>query len=430
MRLRRFSLGRRTVRLRLTLLYGALFLACGTVLVAITYALASQTPAVYTLSGPDGDTNALAQATGAPSSDGSLHSTAREQGDGGISDAAGSPQSAELARRTEAAARAQRTRQLHALLTASGIALAITTVISLGVGWIVARHLLKRLQRVTAAARTISAGNLHERLQLDSPDDELKELGDTFDQLLTRLEASFVAQRQFIANVSHELRTPMTRQRTLAQLALSDPEATVDSLRVAHERVLTAGERQEQLILALLTLARGQAGISRREPFDLTRLTEGVVLTRSAEAVRRKLTVRTDLGPADASGDAALAERVVINLVDNALRHNVPGGLVEISTRTEDGQAVLTVANTGRPIEESAIARLFQPFERLDADRTGHAEGLGLGLSIVQAIAEAHGATIHTRPRLGGGLVTSVTFPEIEPTDTRRTAGARAQAHR
>ncbi|MEV4259361.1 ATP-binding protein, partial [Spirillospora sp. NPDC049652] len=399
----RFGLARRTVRLRLTLLYGALFLVCGTALVGITYLLASQsTPGVYTLRGPNGDTNALAHGSSRPGPDGSSHSSSGEGGS--LSEVPGPAASApDIARRSEEAARAQRARELRSLLVQSGTALGITTVISLGVGWVVAGRVLRRLQRVTAAARTISASNLHERLALDGPPDELKELGDTFDELLARLEGTFLAQRQFIAHVSHELRTPMARQRTLAQVALADPDATVESLRGAHERVLAAGAQQEQLVLALLTLARGQAGISRREPFDLGGLTRDTVLNRSEEARRLEVTVSTDLAPAPVAGDARLAERMITNLVDNALRHNVPGGRVEVVAGTRDGSAVLTVANTGRVIPEPAVDQLFEPFERLGAERSGRSEGLGLGLSIVRAIADAHDAAVLARPRSGGG---------------------------
>ena len=425
MRLQR--LGRRTVRFRLTLLYGALFLACGTALVGITYALAARTtPNAYVVSGPNGDTNGLAQTRTDPGADGSASSTARTDQGSGVSGGAGSAQADAIARRSEELARAERADHLKSLLTESGVALAITTVISLGLGWIVAGHLLRRLQRVTAAARTISASNLHERLALDGPEDELKELGDTFDQLLARLEGSFLAQRQFIANVSHELRTPMARQRTLAQVAISDPEATVESLRTAHERVLVAGLQQERLVLALLTLARGQAGLHRRERFDLAEVTTGVVLSRSEEAERRGLTVRTALEPAPVKGDVALAEGMIVNLMDNALRHNVPGGLIEFSTGSENGTCSLTVANTGREIPEADIARLFRPFERLGAERVGHSEGLGLGLSIVRAIVEAHDADVEIVPRPGGGLITTVTFQAAEPSGDRDPAESRA----
>lgn len=413
----RLGLARRTVRLRLTLLYGALFLVCGTVLVGITYILASQsTSSVYTYRGPDGTISVLTDPTTKASPGGSLRDSS---GDGSHDRSTTSPP--ETARVAAAAAREQRDRQLNDLVAESAVALGITTVISLGVGWLVAGHVLRRLHRVTTAARSISANNLHERLALDGPDDELKELGDTFDQLLARLESSFLSQRQFIANVSHELRTPMARQRTLAQVALADPDATVDSLRTAHERVLAAGSQQEQLVLALLTLARGQAGLSRREPFDLARLTEEVVLSRSGDAAQAGVTVRTELDAAPASGDARLVERMVVNLVDNALRHNVPDGLVKVSTRNQDGRTVLTVANTGPVIPGAAVEQLFQPFERLGA---GRGEGLGLGLSIVRAIADAHDAEVDARPRAGGGLVTTVTFPAPDPADHRGAAAS------
>jgi signal transduction histidine kinase len=292
----------------------------------------------------------------------------------------------------------------------------------------VAGRVLRRLRRITAAARDISANNLHERLGLDGPQDELRELGDTFDQLLCRLEASFMAQRQFIANASHELRTPMARQRTLAQVALSDPDASAESLRAAHERVLAAGAQQEQLIMALLTLARGQAGLSRREPFDLARVTEEVVLSRAEEAEQRSVTVRTASAAAWTMGDVRLAERMIVNLVDNALRHNVPGGVVEIRARARDGAAVLTVSNTGPEIPEAVVDQLFQPFERFGSERTGRSEGLGLGLSIVRAIADAHGAVLETRPRPGGGLVTTVTFQAPDRTDRRSPVESRTPA--
>ncbi|MEV5569799.1 HAMP domain-containing sensor histidine kinase [Spirillospora sp. NPDC052269] len=346
-----------------------------------------------------------------------------------MSDGAKGPaQAAGIARQAEEAARAQRARVLHSLLVQSGTALGITTVISLGVGWVVAGSVLRRLQRVTAAARTISAGNLHERLALDGPQDELKELGDTFDALLARLEGTFLAQRRFIAHVSHELRTPMTRQRTLAQVALADPGATVESLRAAHERVLAAGAQQEQLVLALLTLARGQAGISRREPFDLAGLVRDAALNRSDEARRLDVTVQTDLAPTQVAGDARLAERMGTDLLDNALRHNTSGGLVEITAAVRDGAAMLTVANTGRVIPEAAVEQLFEPFERLGAGHTGGTEGLGLGLSIVQAIADAHDADVLALPRPGGGLIVTVTFPPPGLPVTHEGTGLHAPA--
>jgi signal transduction histidine kinase len=303
---------------------------------------------------------------------------------------------------------------LHELLSRSALALALTAVLSIALGWFVAGRVLRPLRIITAAAREISAASLGERLALGGPHDELWELGDTFDGLLARLEASFRAQRQFIANASHELRTPLARQRVISQVALTDPGATIETLAAAHERVLASGVQQEQLIEALLTLARGQAGLDKPEPFDLSAVTRQVLAARQSEAEHRNLTLHAALGPASAMGSPRLAERLAANLVDNALRHNVARGQVAVTTATRDSRAVLAVANTGPAVSATAMGRLFQPFQRLGTDRTNRGEGLGLGLSIVQAIADAHGASITARPQPEGGLVVEVTFPDPE----------------
>jgi signal transduction histidine kinase len=436
-------LPRRTVRLRLTLLYGALFLVSGAALLAITYVLVRHATGDSTLyKGPDGTFGRLVGSPSPSSSpptqrhwgSGTVNQqfggdeTLRQRfGDGEADQGLTSQQVQSQARLLQDRALRQNEAQRHQLLTQSGIALAIMAVISIALGWIVAGRILRRLRTITAAAKDISANSLHERLALDGPGDELKELGDTFDELLARLEASFHAQRQFIANASHELRTPLARQRTIAQVALSDPDATVESLRAAHERVLAAGAQQERLIAALLTLARGQAGLDVREPFDLARLADEVVATRSTEAAQRSLEVRKALSPAPAAGDPRLAERLTINLVDNALRHNVAHGRVDVVTGTRDGRPFLSVTNTGPEIPVTAIDRLFHPFQRLGSERTGRREGLGLGLSIVQAIATAHGATIDARPHRGGGLAVKVTFPVPDiPSDRGRVLTAHA----
>jgi signal transduction histidine kinase len=281
---------------------------------------------------------------------------------------------------------------------------------SIGLGWLAAGRVLRPLRTINERARAISATNLHRRLALTGPDDELGQLADTFDELLERLEASFTAQRQFVANASHELRTPLARAQTLAEIALSDPGATVESLKASHRRVLAAGKQQERLIEALLTLARSERGVDEREPFDLARIADGVLRLRRPEAERRGLYVHASLEPADTSGDPRLAERLVANLVDNALRHNVPSGRIDITTTTANGQAVLSIANTGLPVPPAELERLFQPFQRLGADRTDHSNGTGLGLSIVAAIAGAHGATHTAYAQPGGGLEIEVSF--------------------
>jgi signal transduction histidine kinase len=369
---------RRTVRLRLTLLYGGLFLMCGLALLTVTYflvrhAVPSNDVRVFQLPGEPGPPAELP-----PFQDAQLTIGAQQ-----------------VAREAERALRAQRQDVLHQLLVQSGIALALMVVLAVALGWWMAGRVLRRLHTITTAARNISATNLHRRLALGGPADELKELGDTFDKLLGRLDASFQAQRQFVANASHELRTPLARQRAIGQVAVDDPDATVTTLREAHERVLAAGVQQERLIEAMLTLARGQAGIDVRQPFDLGEVVREVVGTRVSDVTISACTV---------SGHRALAERLVANLVDNAIQHNVARGWVSVTCAA----GVLTVTNTGPVVPPEEVARLFEPFQRL-AVRTG--DGLGLGLSIVAAIATAHDATVAAEPRPEGGLVVTVTFP-------------------
>ena len=305
--------------------------------------------------------------------------------------------------------------QKRALLLGSVIALGFMAVISMVLGWIVAGRILEPLRTITAAARRISATSLHERLAMDGPNDEIKELADTFDALLARLEGSIQSQLRFIANASHELRTPLARQRVLAQVALADPNATVESLRAAHERVLVSGAEEELLIEALLALARGQTGLNRKEPFDLALVAQRVLRTRDAEMMRRNLELESSLATASGRGDEVLVERLVANLIDNAIRHNVAHGRLEVSTKTRDGNAVLSVINTGRVVPTTVVERLFEPFQRLGPDRTGHRAGVGLGLSIVRAIAEAHEAEVQIRTRPEGGLEITVVFPAAEP---------------
>ncbi len=312
-------------------------------------------------------------------------------------------------------ANSQNATDLHHLLVYSWLALAIMAMLSVALGWLIAGRVLRPLRTITAAARSISAASLHERLALSGPDDELKDLGDTFDDLLARLEQFIKSQREFVANASHELRTPLALQRTLIQLALTDPHANTESLRVAHERVLASGAQQERVIEALLTLSRGQAGLTRREPFDLAILARQVILTRERDARTRSIDVRSDLEPTPMTGDPRLVERLVANLVDNALAYNSEPGQLDISTGHRGDTVYLSVANTGPDVEAGAVDRLTEPFERLATERTGHGEGSGLGLSIVQAIVTAHKASLTIRPRPGGGLAVEVTFPSRAP---------------
>jgi signal transduction histidine kinase len=300
--------------------------------------------------------------------------------------------------------------ELSSLLFWSCVALGIMFLFSLALGWMMAGRVLRPLRTITSTARDISATNLHERLALDGPNDELKELGDTIDGLLTRLDAAFASQRQFVANASHELRTPLTRQRTLAQVALDDPTATIESLRQAHERILASGEQQEELIEALLTLSRVQAGTDHREPFDLSTVVSAVVESRRVEAEVRDVSLTSTLSTAPVMGDQRLVERLVVNLVENAIRHNVPDGSVQVVIDRRGGHPVLSITNDGPVVPPDEIERLFEPFQRLGGERTVGVGGFGLGLSIVRAVADAHGADLVMRPRPAGGVTVEVRF--------------------
>jgi signal transduction histidine kinase len=400
------------VRLRLTLVYAGLFLASGVGLLAITYVLISHATGDvligtnadggrYVIGGPSG--KAPADVRGTPQVKGRLGGPLNNL----------SPKQAEAqARRDLARAKRQHDAEMRQLLEQSGIALAIMAALSIGLGWFAAGRVLRPLRILNERTRAISASNLHQRLALTGPNDELKQLANTFDDLLGRLEASFQAQRQFVANASHELRSPLALARTIAEVALADPEASVDSLQASHRRVLAAGEQQERLIEALLIVARSERGFDQREPFDLAAIADRVLATFRSEADLRRVYVHANLRPAATVGDPRLAERLAVNLVDNALRHNLPtGGRIDVTTTTRDGHAGLSVANSGDPVPPDEVERLFQPFQRLGVERTDQSDGVGLGLSIVQAIAAAHGATLSSRAQPSGGLEIDVCFP-------------------
>jgi signal transduction histidine kinase len=406
---RTVPLPRRTVRLKLTVLYGALFLACGTALLAITYFLvARHLPTV--LAGKDLITSQQQTAIGSGGSSG---------GEVCFQQSAGTAQPGTLPSGAlppgggcAALLSAARSDELRQLVTDSAIALAIMAAASTALGWVVAGRVLQPLRTITTTARRISASSLHQRLALDGPDDELTDLGKTFNSLLARLERSFTAQRQFVTNASHELRTPLARQRTLVEVALRDPDPTVGSLQHTMQRVLATGEEQERLIEALLTLARSQRGLDRREPLDLAVVTGAALAATGPEAHSRGVRVNASLSAAPALGDQRLAERLAANLVDNAVRHNVPRGRVEVATGIRSGRSVLSVFNTGPVIPPEQVESLFQPFGRLETARTSR-DGLGLGLSIVIAIADAHDADLRARPLPGGGLEVEIHFPPV-----------------
>jgi signal transduction histidine kinase len=415
---RRLRLPRRTVRLKLTMLYGALFLICGAALLGVTYFLVAQRlpvdKAVAKQTTVSGQTQSIEVCRATSSNSG------ESAGSGAVPTQISLPGDAITALGSGCAEllNAQRSDELDQLFIDSGIALAVMAAASIGLGWLVAGRVLQPLRTITTTARRISASSLHQRLALDGPDDELTDLGKTFNGLLARLERSFDAQRQFVANASHELRTPLARQRTLVEVALRDPDRTIRSLEQTMQRVLTTGEEQERLIEALLTLARSQRGLDRREPLDLAAVTGAALAAAEPEAQSRGLRVSASLGAAPALGDERLAGRLVANLVANAVRHNLAGGWIEVVTGVRSGRGLLSVTNAGPVIPPEQVDTLFQPFGRLEATRLSR-DGLGLGLSIVTAVAAAHDADLRARPLPGGGLEVEVHFPRVpgEPPD-------------
>ncbi len=412
---RRLHLPRRTVRLRLALLYGGLFFISGAVLLALTYTAASRTHGAYSqvVSAPfigHSSTATPAQAPLAPQSPqiGPIRP--------------GSPRRRVTVSIVDPN---QRSADLRVLAIVSVIALAIMAAVSMGLGWLVAGRVLRPLRTITTAARDISASDLHRRLALVGPDDEFRELGDTFDGLLGRLEASFQAQRQFVANASHELRTPLARLKTLTQVAHADPHASVASLRAALDRVLASEQQLEELIEALLNLASSERGLDRRESIDLAAVTEEVIATRREEIELQGLGLNAALEGAHVQGDRQLIERLVANLLDNAIRHNTTEGRIDVTTATTAAGAVLSVANSGPVIAPAELECLQRPFQRLGAERTTHGGGHGLGLSIVHAITTAHGASLAVNPQPAGGLHAQVRFPNASPPPGSRTGPSR-----
>jgi signal transduction histidine kinase len=300
---------------------------------------------------------------------------------------------------------------LPEVLGYSGIALGVLAVASIVLGWLVADRALRPLRAITAAARTTSASNLTGRLGLVGSYDEFRELSDMLDALFARLETSFESQRHFVANASHELRTPLAAERTVLQVALADPDASTESLQAACRQLLELGQQQERLIESLLTLASSQRGLRGQVPFDLAEVTDRVTDSRRPEAARLGVRLEASLAPAIVTGDASLAGSLVANLIDNAIRHNVAGGRVQVTTATRAGLACFLIANSGPVIPPAEVDRLFEPFQQLDGERTRRPGGHGLGLAIVSAIVRAHDADLIARARAAGGLDITVTFP-------------------
>jgi signal transduction histidine kinase len=408
-------LPRRTARLRLTILYGAAFLASGVVVLGLTYLL-------------DGGTVHITGGTISPvlrqvASGRVLAADVHREGRFDVFNI-NVPLTSQQAKAASSALNlAQIGADRQTLLIDSAIALAVFALAAAALGWLLAGRVLRPLSTITATARRISASSLHERLALHGPDDELKELADTLDGLFARLEASFETQRRFAANASHELLTPLTRERTLLQVTSTDPDATTATWQAVSRELLASNAEQETLIEALLTLASSEAGTSDREPVDLAAITGAAMAVPRPMIGRLALDVHTDLRPAALDGDPQLIQRLAANLIDNAVRHNVHGGDIQVTTTASDAGAILSVINSGPVIPDADVDRLFQPFQRFGPRPSRRDGGHGLGLSIVKAIASAHGATVTARPRPAGGLTIDVTFPPPAAPQTDRSPG-------
>lgn len=374
-----------TIRGRLTLVYGGLFVLAGLLLLSVTYLLVSRQLNGGKAFIVHGDL------LGAPS---------------------GAPPTPDITyglNTAQQAVDATRSSAMSALLTQGAIALVVVAAIATAFGWLVAGRLLQPLHRMTATARRIADAPaadrvLHERIALDGPHDELRELADTFDVMLARLDSAFDGQRRFIANASHEIRTPLALSRTLLEVALDGSPAAGE--RQLATTLLAVNVRHERLIDGLLLLARSEQEVADRSYVDLADVLEHVAEPLDA--------VTTTADEAPTTGNPVLLERIVQNLVDNAVRYNLPAdGWVRASTGPgPDGTVVLKVTNPGPVIAPYDIPGLFEPFRRLAADRlVSSSSGAGLGLSIVRAITRAHGGTVTAEPREGGGLVVTVTLP-------------------
>ncbi|WP_406453612.1 HAMP domain-containing histidine kinase [Streptomyces sp. NBC_01622] len=381
---------RPTIRIRLTLLYGGMFLIAGILLLSIIYLLAAHALNV----GSELPFKVISGSVGS--------STCNFPSE---------PSATTLNNAMDQCVNEQRQHALDDLLSRSLLALLGLAIIAFAFGYAMAGRVLSPLGRITRTARAVAGSDLSRRIELDGPDDELKELADTFDEMLDRLQRAFTAQQRFVGNASHELRTPLAINRTLLEVHLSDPGAPVE-LQQLGKTLLATNERSEQLVEGLLLLARSDNQIVERKPVDLAEVAEQAVDQVHGEAAAKGVVIRGERKPSIVQGNGVLLERIALNLVQNAVRYNVPeDGWVEVTTEVQHGHAVLIVSNTGPVVPAYEIDNLFEPFRRLRTERTGSDKGVGLGLSIARSVARAHGGHISAQPREGGGLVMRVALP-------------------
>lgn len=375
---------RPTVRLRLTLLFGGLFIVSSVLLLALTYGLLGQ--ALSPLEPPDPDEVEFESGDQEGEHEGSFEEQLFE------------------------ARNEERAGALSAVLTQSLIALVLTSAGAMVLGWAVAGRVLRPIRQITGHARRASEATLGERINLRGPPDELKELGDTIDAMLGRLEAAFAAQRWFAAQASHELRTPLAVMRAEADVALTAADATERERRLG-DAVRTAVDRSERLVDGLLALSRSESTLRDSTPIDLAELVGDVVGEQARAADAAGVSLDLSLETAPVVGDRMLLERLVGNLVENAIRHNHRGGWVRVSVTPHAEHSVLQVANNGPPLAPSTVAALFEPFQRGRSERSGRPRGFGLGLAIVRSVATAHDGEVEAISPAEGGLVVTVRLP-------------------
>jgi signal transduction histidine kinase len=394
---RRKMLGRRSVRARIALACAGLFLVTGGAFVAATYTLVDHSLATTGVPKPASVNKHFLQ---------NCHS-GKQNGTLTVAEIAKCKQA--LATAADFGAGMERLKDLHELLLWSLVGLAVGTIVAGLLGWVIGRHILVPLHKVTGAALRASQEHLHERIGLDGPPDELKELADTFDDMLDRLDLAFASQRRFVANASHELRTPLTSMRTLIDVAMAKPTRTVEGLETVVGRVHKALDQSEAIIDGLLTLARSDRGLTSRERVDLAAAAQDAIDQTSGSARATNVFIEADLSAAPTLGDRVLVDRLVANLVDNAVRYNVNAGSVQVETGTDRGQSYLSVTNTGPLVPEPKVSSLFEPFTRLD-QRVANGQGVGLGLSIVASVVAAHHGDLQADALPGGGLRITVRF--------------------
>jgi signal transduction histidine kinase len=400
--LRHKVLGRRSVRARIALACAGLFLVTGAAFVA----------AIYTLVDHSLSSAPLTNQTKIPPPILPECKTAKLNGT--LTNALATECQKLIDGAAQFGATYQRTHDLHALFAWSLAGLVVGTIVAGVLGWAIGKRILVPLHQVTGAARRASQEHLDERISLDGPDDELKELADTFDDMLNRLDLAFSSQRRFVANASHELRTPLTSMRTLIDVALAKPTRTTEALEILVGRVREAVDESEAIIDGLLTLARSDRGLTTRELVDLEAAAQDAIDQTSSDARASDIVIEADLSAAPTVGDRVLVERLAANLVDNAVRYNTTGGWIQVETGTDLGQSYLSVANSGPLVPESRVASLFEPFTRLD-QRINDGKGVGLGLSIVSSVVTAHGGRLEAQALPAGGLKITVRFPATAP---------------